>query len=315
MNVDEIKSQYETAIRGIKPAEQAYAQRAGGSESVPALMQQRIAGRVSPQLREQEKGAQAEYFGAPAALREKYQNVWSPFEREKLIETGRQQLWKKMQTIRDIRSAREGRVADIMKESGMAYKLGTERLKNDYDMKVAEANRAKKLYEFAQAEEEYQQYKKPLQELELKLKEKELAKPYYKPEEPKALETATDIFRNKYGLTESQLTETLYEEKEIPEWFTSKMPTIYGEKGKEVSRIPNYKDIKSAWEKFRNKAIESVKTPKIEPGKAQFNPTASEKSDAQQWVYTQPGWKQEDIDKLSTDPEFFYWVLEQVEPW
>ena len=141
MTVEELKSQYEQAIKGIGPTEQAYAGRVGGASAVPALMQQRIAGRTSPRLREEERGAQAEYFGAPATLKEKYKGVWSPFERERLMETGRQQLWKKMQTIRDIRTAREGRVADIMKESGMAYQLGTERLKSDYEMKVAEANR------------------------------------------------------------------------------------------------------------------------------------------------------------------------------
>jgi hypothetical protein len=70
---------------------------------------------------EQQNKKQAEYFAAPSVAREKYQNIWNPFEREKLVTQERTQAYAPYATMTDILAARTGSLSDIINAGTNAF--------------------------------------------------------------------------------------------------------------------------------------------------------------------------------------------------
>jgi len=63
---------------------------------------------------ESKNKAMSEYFQAPSAAREKYQNIWNPFTREKLVAQERAQAYLPFANLTDILRERQGTIADII---------------------------------------------------------------------------------------------------------------------------------------------------------------------------------------------------------
>ena len=63
---------------------------------------------------EQKNKAMGEYFASPSVAREKYQNIWNPFEREKLVAQERQQAYQPYANLSDILQDRRGNIQDII---------------------------------------------------------------------------------------------------------------------------------------------------------------------------------------------------------
>lgn len=61
----------------------------------------------------QQSETMQQYFAAPSAARAKYQNVWNPFEREKLVAQDRTMALKPYDTLTGVLDQRMGDVADI----------------------------------------------------------------------------------------------------------------------------------------------------------------------------------------------------------
>lgn len=61
----------------------------------------------------QQSDVMQQYFAAPSAARAKYQNVWNPFEREKLVAQERTMALKPYDTLTGVLDQRMGNVADI----------------------------------------------------------------------------------------------------------------------------------------------------------------------------------------------------------
>jgi hypothetical protein len=71
--------------------------------------------------------ASANYFSAPATAREQYQNVWNPFEREKLASQYTQNQAIPMLSYGSVLGQRMGRIDDIIGSGTRAYDAETAR--------------------------------------------------------------------------------------------------------------------------------------------------------------------------------------------
>ena len=117
------------------------------------------------------------------------------------------------------------------------------------------------------------------------------------------LKTPLDVFGKEQGLTSSQINEILYATTPPAWFFDDYLPRLGG------NAMVNWRN---TWKVLKEETRKAAQTPKVSSKSTLFNPTASDKSKAQQWVYSQPGHTQEDIKRLTTDPEYFYWVLSQI---
>lgn len=111
----------------------------------------------------------AEYFAAPSAAREKYQDIWNPFTREKLVTEERTQAYAPYATLTDILSQRMGNIADIIGQGTGAFQAATTAAQGEASIAQQgyqnALNLAQLLANAAQTEEE------------LRLREAELNKP------------------------------------------------------------------------------------------------------------------------------------------
>ena len=69
----------------------------------------------------QQSEAQANWFAAPSAAREKYQNVWNPTEREALVAKERAMAYQPYSELTDVLNTRMGNVSDIIGAGTGAY--------------------------------------------------------------------------------------------------------------------------------------------------------------------------------------------------
>lgn len=100
---------------------------ASASALLPDKLKQAVLGKLNynKDLIEAHNKSMAEYFVAPSAAREKYQNIWNPFEREKLVATSRAQAYEPYANLTDLLGQRMGRVEDIVGAGVGAYQAQT----------------------------------------------------------------------------------------------------------------------------------------------------------------------------------------------
>jgi hypothetical protein len=93
------------------------------ASQLPAKLKEAVMGKLdyNKDLIEQKNKAQAEYFATPSAAREQYQDIWNPFEREKLVAGERAQAYQPYANLTDILGARMGSIADIINAGTGAF--------------------------------------------------------------------------------------------------------------------------------------------------------------------------------------------------
>jgi len=69
---------------------------------------------------EQQRAAQADYFGAGDVAREKYADTFDPRKKEALVNAYKNQQYGTYAALSDVRANREGTIADIVGEAGRA---------------------------------------------------------------------------------------------------------------------------------------------------------------------------------------------------
>jgi len=93
---------------------------ASNYQTAASLLPQKLKDAVNAKLDynkdiiDQQAKAQAEYFKAPSAAREQYQDIWNPFEREKLVAGERAQAYQPYASLSGILGQRMGTIADII---------------------------------------------------------------------------------------------------------------------------------------------------------------------------------------------------------
>jgi len=97
-------------------AAQKATQYASASSTLPFKLREAVMGKLNynRDLIEQQNKALAEYISAPSAAREKYQDVWNPFQREKLVTQERAQAYEPYANLTDILGQRMGTISDIV---------------------------------------------------------------------------------------------------------------------------------------------------------------------------------------------------------
>ena len=83
---------------------------------LPSKLKDAVQGKLdyNKDIIEAKNRAMAEYFKAPSAAREKYQDIWNPFSREKLVAEERAQAYLPLANLTDILKERRGGIADII---------------------------------------------------------------------------------------------------------------------------------------------------------------------------------------------------------
>lgn len=114
--LSDIQSYTGGAQAAADQASQQYAQAAGAGATLPMKLKEALGAKLNynKDIIEQQNAAMGDYFAAPAVAREKYQNIWNPFEREKLVATARSQAYQPYANFTDILGQRMGQVSDIV---------------------------------------------------------------------------------------------------------------------------------------------------------------------------------------------------------
>jgi len=116
--LSDISSYTGEAKSAADSASQAYAQAAGATATLPAKLKEALGKKLNynSDLIEQKNKAMGEYFAAPSVAREKYQNIWNPFTREKMVAQDRTQAMQPYATFNDLLTQRMGQVSDVVNE-------------------------------------------------------------------------------------------------------------------------------------------------------------------------------------------------------
>jgi len=99
---------------------QTAATQAAAYQSASALLPEKLKQAIGEKLDynkdiiEAKNKAMAEYFQAPSAAREKYQDIWNPFQREKLVAEERAQAYLPYANLVDILGERRAGIKDII---------------------------------------------------------------------------------------------------------------------------------------------------------------------------------------------------------
>src|SRR3990167_353076 len=107
-------------------AQGAY-ERAAGFAKEAATLPQRLRDAISKKwednrdLIETRNKSLTEFFTAPAVGREKYQDVFDPFARERLVATSREQAGEKARTLTDLLTQRGQKMEDIVGRTSEAF--------------------------------------------------------------------------------------------------------------------------------------------------------------------------------------------------
>jgi len=90
---------------------------------LPSKLKDAVQGKLNynKDIIEAKNRAMAEYFKAPSAAREKYQDIWNPFSREKLVTEERAQAYLPFANLTDILKERRGGIADIIEAGTGAF--------------------------------------------------------------------------------------------------------------------------------------------------------------------------------------------------
>lgn len=108
---------------GAETAQTQASAYASASALLPEKLKQAVLGKLNynKDLLEAQNKSMAEYFVAPSAARQKYQDIFNPFEREKLVATSRAQAYEPYANLTDLLGQRMGRVEDIVQAGTGAY--------------------------------------------------------------------------------------------------------------------------------------------------------------------------------------------------
>jgi hypothetical protein len=106
----------EEARTGAQTAQTQASAYQSASSLLPEKLKQAIGEKLdyNKDIIEAKNKAMAEYFQAPSAAREKYQDIWNPFEREKLVAEERTQAYLPFANLTDILKERRGGITDII---------------------------------------------------------------------------------------------------------------------------------------------------------------------------------------------------------
>lgn len=99
----------------VQTASQNLADLQTGAGSLPNKLKEALNQKLSynKDIINQQSDVMQQYFAAPSAARAKYQDVWNPFEREKLVAQERTMALKPYDTLTGVLNQRMGDVADI----------------------------------------------------------------------------------------------------------------------------------------------------------------------------------------------------------
>jgi len=97
-------------------ASQTAADYVGGAATLPHKLKEAVMNkmRYNKDLIEQQNQKMAEYFAAPSAAREKYQGIFNPFQREKLVAQEKADAYTPYANLTDLLSQRMGSINDII---------------------------------------------------------------------------------------------------------------------------------------------------------------------------------------------------------
>lgn len=110
-------------IQEAQNVAQTTATQAAAYQSASALLPQKLKQAINEKLDynrgiiEAKNKAAAEYFQAPSAAREKYQDVFNPFQREALVTEERTQAYQPYANLVDILGQRTGSISDIIESA------------------------------------------------------------------------------------------------------------------------------------------------------------------------------------------------------
>jgi len=117
----DLTEMYQTPeLQNLQSDYQTAATQASAYESAANLLPQKLRQAIQEKLDynkdiiEQKNKAMAEYFQAPSAAREKYQDIWNPFQREKLVAQERNIANMGWQNLEDIYANRMGDINDLI---------------------------------------------------------------------------------------------------------------------------------------------------------------------------------------------------------
>lgn len=114
-------------IQEAQKASQGASQNAVNYASAASLLPDKLKQAIQEKLNynkdiiEQKNRAQSEYFAAPSAAREKYQDIWNPFQREALVSKARTNAYLPYANMVDIQNQRMGTIADIINAGTGAF--------------------------------------------------------------------------------------------------------------------------------------------------------------------------------------------------
>lgn len=99
----------------VQTASQNLADLQTGAGSLPNKLKEALNEKLNynKDIINQQSDVMQQYFAAPSAARAKYQDVWNPFEREKLVAQERTMALKPYDTLTGVLDQRMGDVADI----------------------------------------------------------------------------------------------------------------------------------------------------------------------------------------------------------
>lgn len=104
------------ARKGVQESGEAYTSMLKEGASLPDKLKTAVQEKLdyNKDLIEQQSQAAGQYFSAPAEAREMYQDVWDPFQREKLVSQYRAQQLEPYSALTSILGQRMGNVSDII---------------------------------------------------------------------------------------------------------------------------------------------------------------------------------------------------------
>lgn len=85
-------------------------------------------------LIKQKNEAQANYFAAPSTARVDYQNIWNPFEREKLVTQAQQNAYVPYANMTDILNQRLGTISDVVNQGTGAFQTAAQSAQSNAEL-------------------------------------------------------------------------------------------------------------------------------------------------------------------------------------
>jgi hypothetical protein len=104
------------AKQDVEETTQAVADVSGAQPGLPFKLREALQKKLdyNRDIIEQQADVEADYIAAPARAREKYQDVWNPFARERMVAEERAQAYKPYAVLSDVLGQRMGTVSDIV---------------------------------------------------------------------------------------------------------------------------------------------------------------------------------------------------------